>query len=75
MRADLCGRWAERLNKLAEVSYEITLPHKAFAAGTTIPVSLKFTPLMKGVRITSLTTTIKEQACVAFFASPTCLTC
>ncbi|EGG10754.1 uncharacterized protein MELLADRAFT_93509 [Melampsora larici-populina 98AG31] len=43
-----------------KVSYEISLPHKAFAAGDRIPVSLKFSPLMKGVRVTSLVTTIKE---------------
>ncbi|KAG0140047.1 hypothetical protein CROQUDRAFT_665698 [Cronartium quercuum f. sp. fusiforme G11] len=43
-----------------KVSYEISLPHKAFAAGDSIPVSLKFTPLMKGVRVTSLIVTIKE---------------
>ncbi|GAA5831217.1 hypothetical protein JCM5353_007384 [Sporobolomyces roseus] len=43
-----------------KVMYSFTLPHKAFAAGDTIPVAVKFSPLAKGVRIVSLVTTIRE---------------
>jgi hypothetical protein len=48
------------LKFLPEISYEISLPRKAFVAGETIPISIKFTPLVKGVRVTSLVVTIKE---------------
>lgn len=51
-----------------KLSYEISLPRKAFAAGETIPVSIKFTPLVKGVHVTSLVTTIKEH--VTLLAKP-----
>lgn len=44
--------------------YSFTLPHKAFAAGDTIPVAVKFSPLAKGVRIVSLITTIREHTYV-----------
>ena len=40
--------------------YAFTIPHKAYAAGDTIPVSVKFSPLAKGVQIASLITTIRE---------------
>ena len=40
--------------------YSFTLPHKAYAAGDTIPVAVKFSPLAKGVSIVSLITTIRE---------------
>ncbi|GAA5948720.1 hypothetical protein JCM3765_004984 [Sporobolomyces pararoseus] len=47
-----------------KVMYSFTLPHKAFAAGDTIPVAVKFSPLAKGVRIVSLVTTIREHTTV-----------
>ncbi|GAA6007627.1 uncharacterized protein JCM10292_002831 [Rhodotorula paludigena] len=47
-----------------KVMYSFTLPHKAFAAGDTIPVAVKFSPLAKGVRIVSLITTIREHTTV-----------
>lgn len=63
----LCLRYhAEIVRSLSEntwpgkVMYSFTLPHKAFAAGDTIPVAVKFSPLAKGVRIVSLLTTIRE---------------
>lgn len=43
-----------------KVMYAFTIPHKAYAAGETIPVSVKFSPLAKGVQIASLITTIRE---------------
>ncbi|KAA1089632.1 hypothetical protein PGT21_025515 [Puccinia graminis f. sp. tritici] len=51
-----------------KISYEISLPRKAFVAGETIPISIKFTPLVKGVRVTSLVVTIKEH--VTLLAKP-----
>lgn len=53
-----------------KVMYSFTIPHKAYAAGDTIPVSAKFSPLGKGIRITNLTTSIREHTCVSF-AAPT----
>ncbi|ORY89683.1 hypothetical protein BCR35DRAFT_300097 [Leucosporidium creatinivorum] len=47
-----------------KVMYAFTIPHKAYAAGETIPVSVKFSPLAKGVRIVSLVTTIREHTTV-----------
>ncbi|GAA6051086.1 hypothetical protein JCM3770_004705 [Rhodotorula araucariae] len=47
-----------------KVMYSFTLPHKAYAAGDTIPVAVKFSPLAKGVRIVSLVTTIREHTTV-----------
>ncbi|BGP17069.1 hypothetical protein JCM10213_000293 [Rhodosporidiobolus nylandii] len=47
-----------------KVMYSFTLPHKAYAAGDTIPVAVKFSPLAKGVRIVSLITTIREHTTV-----------
>lgn len=47
-----------------KVMYNITLPHKAFCAGDSIPVALKFTPMAKGVRVTQLVTSIKEHVTV-----------
>ncbi len=47
-----------------KVMYCLTLPHKAYAAGDEIPVSLKFMPLAKGVRITRVTSVIKEYSIV-----------
>ncbi|KAK4054144.1 hypothetical protein OIV83_001169 [Microbotryomycetes sp. JL201] len=43
-----------------KVMYAFTIPHKAYAAGDTIPVSVKFSPLAKGIKVTSLITTIRE---------------
>ncbi|TIB10662.1 hypothetical protein E3P89_02753 [Wallemia ichthyophaga] len=45
-----------------KILYAITLPHKAFAAGDSIPISIKLTPILKGVKVTQLTTIIKEYA-------------
>jgi hypothetical protein len=47
-----------------KVMYCLTLPHKAYAAGDEIPVSLKFMPLAKGVRVTNITSVIKEYSMV-----------
>ncbi|SGY13409.1 BQ5605_C010g05854 [Microbotryum silenes-dioicae] len=47
-----------------KVMYAFTIPHKAYAAGETVPVSVKFSPLAKGVRIVSLVTTIREHTTV-----------
>ncbi|KAM0749136.1 hypothetical protein T439DRAFT_358253 [Meredithblackwellia eburnea MCA 4105] len=47
-----------------KVMYAFTIPHKAYAAGETIPVSVKFSPLAKGVQIASLVTTIREHTTV-----------
>ncbi|KAK4703989.1 arrestin-related trafficking adapter 4/5/7, partial [Phenoliferia sp. Uapishka_3] len=47
-----------------KVMYAFTIPHKAYAAGDTIPVSVKFSPLAKGVQIASLITTIREHTTV-----------
>lgn len=49
----------------ARCRYAFTIPHKAYAAGDTIPVSVKFSPLAKGVRIVSLITTIREHTYVS----------
>jgi arrestin-related trafficking adapter 4/5/7 len=43
-----------------KMMYSLMVPHKAWAAGDTISVLAKFSPLAKGVRITSITTTIQE---------------
>lgn len=48
-----------------KVSYQLTLPYKAFAAGTSIPVSVRFSPLAKGVRVLSLLSTIREHVYVS----------
>ena len=36
------------------------IPHKAWAAGDTVSTLVKFSPLLKGVRITSITSAIQE---------------
>lgn len=51
--------------RVIQVMYAFTIPHKAYAAGETIPVSVKFSPLAKNVRIVSLITTIREHTSVA----------
>ncbi|KIO28497.1 hypothetical protein M407DRAFT_181294 [Tulasnella calospora MUT 4182] len=43
-----------------KIMYSVMIPHKAFAAGDDIPVSLKFTPLVKGVAVMSIETSIKQ---------------
>ncbi|KZT62010.1 hypothetical protein CALCODRAFT_505847 [Calocera cornea HHB12733] len=43
-----------------KVMYSIMIPHRAHAAGTEVPVSVKFTPLAKGVQVKTITTEIKE---------------
>lgn len=47
-----------------KVMYCLTLPHKAYAAGDEIPVSLKFMPLAKGTRVTHVSSVIKEYTIV-----------
>ena len=47
-----------------KVMYCLTLPHKAFAAGDEIPVSIKFMPLAKGVKVVSVSSIIKEYTLV-----------
>jgi hypothetical protein len=47
-----------------KVMYSLTLPHKAYAAGDDIPVSIKFMPLAKGVRILSVSSVVKEYTLV-----------
>ncbi|KAG9049299.1 hypothetical protein FS837_010719 [Tulasnella sp. UAMH 9824] len=43
-----------------KIMYSVMIPHKAFAAGDDIPVSLKFTPLAKGVSVMNIETAIKQ---------------
>lgn len=47
-----------------KIMYALTLPFKAYAAGDDIPVSVKFMPLAKGVRVTHVTSVIKEYTLV-----------
>lgn len=47
-----------------KIMYAITLPFKAFAAGDDIPVNVKFMPLAKGVRVTNVTSVLKEYTLV-----------
>ena len=47
-----------------KVMYSLTLPFKAYAAGDDIPVNVKFMPLAKGVKVTSVTSVIKEYSLV-----------
>lgn len=47
-----------------KVMYALTLPFKAYAAGDDIPVNVKFMPLAKGVRVTAVTSVIKEYSLV-----------
>ncbi|KAF5357414.1 hypothetical protein D9758_005859 [Tetrapyrgos nigripes] len=46
--------WPEKL------MYSIMVPHKAWAAGDTITALVKFSPLLKGVGVLNITTTINE---------------
>ncbi|KAG9017678.1 hypothetical protein FRB90_000268 [Tulasnella sp. 427] len=47
-----------------KIMYSVMIPHKAFAAGDDIPVSLKFTPLVKGVAVMSIETAVKQYVTV-----------
>lgn len=47
-----------------KVMYSITVPYKAYAAGDSIPVILKFMPIAKGVRVLSVSSVIKEYSLV-----------
>lgn len=47
-----------------KVMYCLTLPHKAYAAGDEIPISMKFMPLAKGTRVTHVSSIIKEYTMV-----------
>ena len=51
---DIENTWPNKL------IYAITLPHKVFAAGESIPIAIKFTPIVKGVKVSHLTTIVKE---------------
>ncbi|CAA7263932.1 unnamed protein product [Cyclocybe aegerita] len=46
--------WPEKL------MYAIVLPHKAWAAGDTLVAVLKFSPMRKGVRVSSVVSTLYE---------------
>lgn len=46
--------WPEKL------MYSIMLPHKAWAAGEKVTAVVKFSPLVKGARVLSVTTTVNE---------------
>ncbi|KAG8906713.1 hypothetical protein FRB99_006311 [Tulasnella sp. 403] len=43
-----------------KIMYSVMIPHKAFAAGDFIPVSLKFTPLVKGCSVVAIEATVKQ---------------
>ncbi|KGB77670.1 hypothetical protein CNBG_3508 [Cryptococcus deuterogattii R265] len=47
-----------------KVMYSLTLPYKAYAAGDEIPVNIKFMPLAKGVRVTTVVSVLKEYTLV-----------
>lgn len=47
-----------------KIMYSLTLPFKAYAAGDEIPVMLKFMPLAKGVRVTTVQSVLKEYTLV-----------
>ncbi|KIM30506.1 hypothetical protein M408DRAFT_32139, partial [Serendipita vermifera MAFF 305830] len=44
-----------------KVSYTVILPHKAWAAGDQISAILKFTPLVKGVKVVSIKMSLQEK--------------
>ncbi|KAH8107888.1 hypothetical protein BXZ70DRAFT_1069158 [Cristinia sonorae] len=46
--------WPEKL------MYSIMIPHKAWAAGDRVTAVVKFSPLVKGARVRSVTTTVNE---------------
>ena len=43
-----------------KIMYSIMIPHKAWAAGDQLTAIVKFSPLSKGVRVLTVTTTIQE---------------
>lgn len=43
-----------------KIMYSFTLPHKAHVAGNEVPVSIRFTPLAKGVRVKEVNVEIRE---------------
>ena len=47
-----------------KIMYSLTLPYKAYAAGDDIPVNVKFMPLAKGVRVTAVSSVLKEYTMV-----------
>lgn len=47
-----------------KIMYSLTLPYKAYAAGDEIPVNVKFMPLAKGVRVTAVSSVLKEYTTV-----------
>ncbi|WVR05817.1 hypothetical protein IAU60_002842 [Kwoniella sp. DSM 27419] len=47
-----------------KVMYSLTLPFKAYAAGDDIPVNVKFMPLAKGTRVTTVVSVLKEYTLV-----------
>ncbi|KDQ21885.1 hypothetical protein BOTBODRAFT_26293 [Botryobasidium botryosum FD-172 SS1] len=47
-----------------KIMYSIMLPHKAYAAGDDIPVLVRFSPLLKGVHVLSISTQLKEYSAV-----------
>ncbi|KAF8513113.1 hypothetical protein BU17DRAFT_53628 [Hysterangium stoloniferum] len=51
---ELENTWPEKL------MYSIMVPHKAWAAGDTVAALIKLSPLVKGVKITSITTSLQE---------------
>ncbi|KAF8199765.1 hypothetical protein K438DRAFT_1933120 [Mycena galopus ATCC 62051] len=51
--------WPEKL------MYSIMIPHKAWAASDTVTALVKFSPLIKGVGVVSVTTTLQETTKVA----------
>ncbi|WVN90294.1 uncharacterized protein L203_105530 [Cryptococcus depauperatus CBS 7841] len=47
-----------------KIMYSFTLPYKAYAAGDDIPVNVKFMPLAKGVKVTTVVSVLKEYTLV-----------
>ncbi|OCF38275.1 hypothetical protein I317_07967 [Kwoniella heveanensis CBS 569] len=47
-----------------KVMYSLTLPFKAYAAGDDIPVNVKFMPLAKGIKVTTVVSVLKEYTLV-----------
>ncbi|KAG9033480.1 hypothetical protein FRB95_014759 [Tulasnella sp. JGI-2019a] len=53
-----------------KVMYSIMLPHKAFAAGDSIPALLKFTPIAKGCNVLSIEGTVKQYSSTIWKGAP-----
>ncbi|RXK35651.1 hypothetical protein M231_07081 [Tremella mesenterica] len=47
-----------------KVMYSISIPYKAYAAGDDIPVIVKFMPLAKGIKVSQVTTVLKEYSVI-----------